>query len=395
MEPYILVKVGAMFTILAVVGLVASKLKQSVIPFYLLAGIVFGPNVLGRSDFPHIPNTEFIEVGAELGVIFLLFFLGMEFNLDRLIEARHKIGKAGTLDLVVNFGIGFLIGFLLFGDLLVALLVAGVVYISSSAIITKSLIDLGWIANDEAEPILGTLIYEDVFIAVYLAMISALLFGGGGWIPAFKSIGIATAFLLLLLLLVYFGTRYFQKMIKTDSNEAMALRIIGTTVLIGGAGLALGVSHAVAGFFVGMAFSTTDYVEDIEKMFEPFRDVFAAVFFFWIGILTDPFFFLGMSPVILVLVLFTTPTKLITGYLSGKFYGLGKVRSLRVGIGMTTRGEFSLIIASLALAGAGQGVAEGIAGDLYASTVGYVLVMSILGTTLMEHSSIFEQFLKT
>lgn len=394
METYLLLKIGVMFAVLAAVGVIASKMKQSVIPFYLLAGISVGPYGLGRTSIPHIPNTEFIQISAELGIVFLLFFLGLEFNLDRLIEGRKKIGKAGILDFGVNFGAGFFLGFWLFGGLLEAVLIAGIVYMSSSAIITKSLIDLGWIANDEAEPMLGTLIFEDVFIAIYLAIMSSLLFKGGGWREAVGSMGIALGFLLSLLILVHFGTKYFEKMVETDSNEFMILRLVGTAVLIGGAGLALGVSEAVAGFFVGMAFSSTSYVEDIEKLMEPFRDVFAAVFFFWIGLVTDPLLFLGTGSVILLLVLFTTPTKLVSGFLSGKVYALSRIRSLRVGVGMTTRGEFSLIIASLALMVSGVSISERGAQNVYASTVGYVLVMSILGTTLMEHSSKFEKYLE-
>lgn len=139
--------------------------------------------------------------------------------------------------------------------------------------------------------------------------------------------------------MVYFGTRHFERIVETDSNEFMILRLVGTIMLIGGAGLALGVSEAVAGFFVGMAFSSTSYVEDIEKLVKPFRDFFAAVFFFWIGLITDPMLFLGMIPAIFALVLLTAPTKLVTGYLSGKVYALSKVRSLSVGIGMTDAGR--------------------------------------------------------
>ncbi|GAB3415484.1 cation:proton antiporter [Haloparvum alkalitolerans] len=397
MADALLLEVGVLFGAVAAVGALANRLGQSVIPFYIVVGMLLGPHVVGELALPvvgtvYIQESEFIAVGAELGIVLLLFFLGLEFNLDRLIESRERIGRAGGIDLAINFGVGLLVGFALFRDPLAAFLTAGIVYISSSAIITKSLIDLGWIANDEAAPMLGTLVYEDLFIAVYLAVASALVLGGGDVSEAVTSVGVAIGFILLLLLAVYFGTAWFARLLNTGSNEFTVLRALGTTVLVAGAALALGVSEAVAAFFVGMAFSSTDHVHDLENLLEPVRDTFAAVFFFWIGLVTDPSVFGGVAVPVAVAVVATTPTKLVSGYLGGRVYDLGPRRSARVGLGMVTRGEFSLIIAALALSGAGTTLAAGVADDIYAFAVGYVLVMSVLGTTLMQYSAPFEAF---
>ena len=386
-----LLEIGAMFAAVAAVGFLATRLNQSVIPFYIVIGMVLGPHVLGTTGLPYIEETDFIEIGAELGIVFLLFFLGLEFNLDRLIASKELIGKAGTLDLAVNFGAGLVLGYALFRSALPALLVAGIVYISSSAIITKSLIDLGWIANDESNPMLGTLVFEDLFIAVYLSVVSALVLGGGSVETAATSIGVALAFILVLLVVVYFGSALFEALLDTSSNEFVVLRAIGVTVLVAGAALTAGVSEAVAAFFMGMAFSSTDYVEELEHLLEPVRDTFAAVFFFWIGLVTDPLLFPAVAGLVLVAMLVTTPTKLLSGFYSGRIYGLTPRRSTRVGLGMVTRGEFSLIIATIALGGAGSTLTAGTANTLYAFAVGYVLVMSILGTMLMQYASIFEK----
>ncbi|MDG5762103.1 cation:proton antiporter [Natronococcus sp. A-GB1] len=403
-ESTALIDVGILFAAVALAGLIANRIGQSVIPFYIISGMVLGEYVLGRIDFPAILGTDlvphgselalletdFIHLGAELGIVLLLFFLGLEFNLDRLIAAKERIGKAGTVDLVINFGIGFALGYVIFQSFLPAFLTAGIVYISSSAIITKSLIDLGWIANDEADPMLGTLVYEDLFIAIYLAVASALVLGGGDVGEAAGQIGIAMAFILGLLLLVYVGTAWFQRSLEIDSHEFTVLRVLGITILISGAALALGVSEAVAAFFVGMAFSSTNHVHELENLLEPLRDTFAAVFFFWIGLITDPTLFLSVLGLIALAAILTTPSKLVSGYLGGRIYDLDERRSLRVGLGMTTRGEFSLIIASIAIAGAGTGLAEGTAETIYAFAVGYVLLMSILGTTFMQYADQIE-----
>ncbi|WP_248517683.1 cation:proton antiporter [Salinarchaeum laminariae] len=391
-----LLAIGALFAAIALASLLAARIGTSVIPLYIVAGMAISPAVAGELvvggyDVPAIHSGEFVEIGAELGIVFLLFFLGLEFNLDRLVESRSRIFTAGTIDLAVNFGAGLVLGYLLFGTPLAAFLLAGIVYISSSAIITKSLIDRGWIANDEAAPMLGTLVYEDLAIAVYLAIAVALVSGGTGVAGLAQSVGLALGFILLLLLVVQFGGEAFERLLQGSSNEFLVLRVVGVTVLIAGIALAIGVSEAVAAFFVGMAFSSTSHVERLERLLEPVRDVFAAVFFVWIGLETDPVLVAGVAALVGIAVLVTTPTKLFSGYLGGRAYDLGPRRSTRVGLGMVTRGEFSLIIAAVALEGAGGTLSAAVAGDIYSFTVGYVLAMSILGTLLMQYSEPFER----
>jgi CPA2 family monovalent cation:H+ antiporter-2 len=380
-----------MFAALAAVGFVAAKIGMSPIPFYVIAGIALSPAV-SRSDF--------VTVGAELGIVFLLFFLGLEFNLDRLLADRAHIGKAGLLDLVVNFPVGFLLGFVLFGGVVPAIVIAGIVYISSSAVITKTMLDSGWIANPESGPILGTLVFEDLVIAVYLSILGALVLGGGSPAAVARTIAIAAGFLLALLALVRFGTSTLERLLDTTSSEYFLLRAIATTVLIAGAALALDVSEAVAAFFVGMAFSSTSIVHEIEEALLPIRDTFAAVFFFWIGLFADPEAFGAVIDLIALAVLITTPAKLVSGFYSGRIYDLTDRRSLRVGLAMVTRGEFSLIIASAPLAATeiadpNAALPAELALEIYAFTVGYVLVMSALGTTLMQLSPLFERYLPT
>nr|WP_202594278.1 cation:proton antiporter [Halapricum salinum] len=399
-----LLEVGVMFASIATVGWFANRLGQSVIPFYIVTGMVASEYVVGRLDLPssvagtalpreglYIAETEFVELGAELGIVFLLFFLGLEFNIERLLARRKQIGRAGTIDALINFPVGFALGWLFFGSLLPAFLVAGIVYISSSAIITKSLLDLGWIANDEAEPILGVLVYEDLLIAVYLAVTAAVVLGGGDVAAAATSVGVGLGFIALLLVAVQFGTPLFERLLGTNSHEFVVLRTIGLTVLVAGAALALGVSEAVAAFFVGMGFASTGHVQQIEELLEPFRDTFAAVFFFWIGLVTDPYLVAGVAGLIAVAMLASTPTKFLSGFLGGRAFDLDARRSTRVGLAMTTRGEFSLIIATLAVSGAAAGtIPQETANQISAFAVGYVLVMAIIGTTLMSYSKPIE-----
>jgi CPA2 family monovalent cation:H+ antiporter-2 len=385
-----LLTVGQMFLAIAVAGAIATRVGLSVIPIYLVAGILLGPNVIGALGGPAVPAGDVVTILAELGIVFLLFFLGLEFSIDRLVASWDRISRAGVLDLVVNFPVGVALGLLLGWSIVEALLLGGIVYISSSAIITKSLLDLGWIANDESEPILGVLVFEDLVIAVYLAVVASLVFESGGLVATLTSVGIAVGFLLVLLAAVQFGDRFFERALEVTSGELFVLRVLGIAVPVAGAALALGVSEAVAAFFVGMGFSGSGHEERIERLLTPVRDTFAAVFFFWIGLRTDPVLIAGVAGILAVVVVVTTPTKLASGFYTGRLYGLDDRRSVRVGATMVTRGEFSLIIAATAATGATQTMTEVIP----ALAVGYVLVMSVLGTLLMQYSGRLEGVLR-
>lgn len=390
----LLLEVGAMFAAVAAASFVSSRLDVSPIPLYILVGVALNEHVAGGFGLPAIQSSAFIDVGAELGIVFLLFFLGLEFNLGRLVADRAHIGTAGTVDLVVNFAIGFVAGWYLFGGFVTAILLGGIVYISSSAIISKTMIDLGWIANPESDPILGTLVFEDLVIALYLALVTAVVLGGETISEAAGAIGIALVFLVALLVVAASGAGVLGRLLDTSSSEFFVLRALGIVVPIAGAALVVGVSEAVAAFFVGMAFSNTDLVHELETTLSPLRDTFAAVFFFWIGLVTDPGLVAAAAVPVLVLVAVSIPGKLLSGYYSGRVYDLSRQRSLRVGLGLVPRGEFSLIIAAAALTAATAGsLPQATADAVYAATVGYVLAMSLIGTAVMQASRRIETWL--
>jgi CPA2 family monovalent cation:H+ antiporter-2 len=385
-----LIEVGIAIFSLALVGAAARRLGQSVIPAYIIAGILVGPYVptnIGSLSLQLVTEGEFLSVIAELGIVFLLFFLGLEFSIGTLVRNRVRLTKVGGLDLLFNGLAGLAIGLLFGFGPVTTLLLTGVVYISSSAIITKALTDTGWLANPESEVILGTLVVEDLVIAVYLAVVSALLVGGGP--PAAIAVSVAQSFVFLggLAVVAHYGTDYVDRVFAVESNELFLLRVVGTTVIIGGAALSIGASEAVAAFFIGTAFHGTDLVGRIEAQLSPLRDVFAALFFLSIGVSTDLRVVADAGVLIAVAVVATTATKVASGYLSGAVYDLSERRSLRVGIGLVPRGEFSLIIAAVA---ATSTIPE-VRNVVPAFTVGYVLAMSIAGSVSIQYSDTLAQ----
>lgn len=393
----VLLEAGIVFAVLAVGGALATRVRQSVIPAYILAGLVVGPAALGL-----VETREFVELFRELGIVFLLFFVGLEFNLDRLVENRERVVRAGSIDLAVNAPVGFAVALVLGFSVFEAVFVAGIVYISSSAVITKSLLDLGWIADPESETVLSVLVFEDVVIAVYLAALAAVVGVGAGQAgvvtdvvtatglpaPAVR-LALAMVVILALVMLAFVGTPVLERLLDVESSEQFLLVVVGAAVLVGGLALAAGVSEAVAAFFLGAAFGSTSHGDRIESVIASERDLFAAVFFFSIGLETDPRAVAGVVGPLAVLVVVTTASKLLSGYLGGRAYGLSTRRSVRTAVAMVARGEFSLVVAALAVS---AGTTPELAETVPALAVGYVLVMSVLGTTLMRYSRVVERF---
>lgn len=385
MADTILVEVAIALLALAIIGSVASHLGQSVIPAYILAGILVGPYVptdVGGISLRLVTNSEFLTTVAELGIILLLFFLGLEFSVETLLKNRVRLTAVGGIDLVANALVGIGIGIAFGYGLQGIILIAGIVYISSSAIITKALTEMGWLANPESEVILGTLVVEDIVIAVYLAIVSAVVVGGGSASDATMTVAQSFVFLTVLAGGAHLGSDYIDPIFDADSDEIFLLRVVGVTVLVGAVAVTIGVSEAVAAFFVGTAFHGSDLVERLERLLAPLRDIFAALFFFSIGVTTNLLVVVDVGLLLIIAVLASTIVKIGSGYASGRAYGLTGRRSMRVGLGLVPRGEFSLIIATLAAASTVPSVRE----TVPAFAVGYVLVMSIIGSLGIQYS---------
>src|SRR6188472_783299 len=175
--------------LLAALGLVAGRFGLSAIPAYLLAGLLLGPHE------PHVTSliepSEVTTFVAELGIVFLLFFLGLEFTIERLVRSGRHIGLGGSIDLAVNVAIGLLVGIVAFGPGFSALLLAAAIYVSSSAVTVKGLIDFRRLADDETDLILAILVFEDVVIAGVLGFAAA---GGTGVSPTLVAVAKALGF---------------------------------------------------------------------------------------------------------------------------------------------------------------------------------------------------------
>jgi monovalent cation:H+ antiporter-2, CPA2 family len=361
-----LIEFGAVILGLGLLGRLAGRLRFSPIPLYLLAGLAFGEGGL----LPLGASEEFVAIGAEIGVILLLLMLGLEYTASDLVSNLKTQYPAGLVDAALNALPGAAMALLLGWGPVAAVVLAGVTWISSSGVIAKVLGDLGRLGNRETPVILSILVLEDLAMAVYLPIITALLAGvslAAGSLTLAVALGMAG---LVLFLAVRYG-RVISRFVSSDDPEKLLLVVLGLTILVAGIAQQLQVSAAVGAFLVGIALSG-EVAEGAHNLLSPLRDLFAAVFFVFFGLHTDP---ASIPPVLLpalALAAVTACTKVATGYWAAKRAGISAKGRWRAGGTLVARGEFSIVIAGLA-------VTAGIEPELGPLATAYVLILVILG----------------
>jgi monovalent cation:H+ antiporter-2, CPA2 family len=361
------VELGCAIVGLALLARLANRWGFSAIPLYLLAGLAFGKGGLA----PLHLSTTFIRVGAEIGVLLLLFMLGLEYTGQQLLEHLRQGFFAGVIDFALNFPPGVIVGLLLGWKLLPSVLLGGVTYISSSGIIAKILAELGRLASPEAGPILSVLVLEDLAMALYLPVVGALLAGGSPSTLAF-SVGLAVTIVVTVLLGAVRHGQRISHLMAHESDEIILLTILGVVLLVAGITQRFQVSAAIGAFLVGIAVSGP-IAEQSHRLFAPLRDLFAATFFFFFGLQIDPATLPRELPLAAGLALISALTKILTGYWATRGGTVDKRRRVWAGTALVARGEFSIVIAGL---GAGL---EPRLGPLSAA---YVLLMAIFGPVL-------------
>ena len=363
----VFIELGAAIVGLAILARFASRWGFSPIPLYLLAGVAFGNGGLA----PLNVSQGFIHTGAEIGVLLLLFMLGLEYTGNELKASLRAGVSAGLADFALNFPPGFIAGLLLKWHVLAAVLLGGVTYISSSGIIAKVLAELKRLDNPETPSILSVLVIEDLAMAIYLPVVAVLLTGEGPRKMAVSvSVAIAVVGLVLLIALRYGES--VSRLITHESDEIVLLTIFGIVLLVGGLAQRFQVSAAIGAFLVGIAVSGP-IAEQSHRLLAPLRDLFAATFFFFFGLQIDPASLPPVLPLAIALGVVSASTKIATGYWSAGRRSTDRRGSLRAGVALTPRGEFSIVIAGL-----GAAIEPGL-GPLSAA---YVLFLAVLGPIL-------------
>lgn len=362
-----LIELGAIFFGLGVLGRIAWKIGISPIPFYLLGGLAFGRGGL----IPLEGVEEFTSLAGEIGVILLLLLLGLEYSAAELVTGLRRSWLAGLVDLVLNATPGVVVALMLGWGPVGALAMAGVTYISSSGIVAKVLGDLGRLGNRETPVVLSILVFEDLAMAVYLPILTAVL-AGATLLGGLTATGISLLVVTLVLLLALRFGRYVSAMVDSPDPEVFLLRVLGAALLVAGVASQLQVSAAVGAFLLGIAISGST-AKNATRMLEPLRDLFAAMFFVVFGLNTVPSTIPPVLGAALGLAVVTAATKIATGWWAAKRQGIARMGRARAGAALVARGEFSIVIAGLAVA---AGAADE---QLAALATAYVLIMAILG----------------
>ena len=374
-----LTELSVTIALLGTLGLVAHRFGLSAIPAYLLAGILLGPNE--PEVLALIQPSEVTEFVAELGLVFLLFFLGLEFTHGRLTRSGRHIGLGGAIDLVANAGLGLIVGVAVFGVSTAALVLAACIYVSSTAIAVKGLTDFRRLGDDETDLVLAILLFEDLAVAFMLGFAAV---GGEGPSETLVLVAKALGFITVGLAASRWLTRPLDRLLDRLPVEFFLLAVFG--FLVGSAAIAeeLGLSEAIGALMAGIVLSETSVREQIEERFFSFRDVFAALFFFVFGLSIDVSTIADVGLLVTAAAAATVLGKVGAGMLAGRVGGYTSRQSLNAGVALVAHGEFTIILAQLA--SENPAIDPGQRTDLAAFAGLYVLVTATIGVILMKES---------
>jgi len=339
----------ALILIVAIVTTLIFKwLKQPVVLGYIVAGIITGPHIL---DFITVASTENVKLWGEFGVVFLLFALGLEFNIKKL----GKVGATGAItvlsELIIMFSAGFLVGHLMGWKTMDCIFLGSMITISSTTIVIKAFDELGFRKHKFSNVVFGVLIVEDVVAVLQLVVLSSIVIGTG-----FSGEQLISTFSTLLMFIVFFFVLGiyiipgFLKMIRKIISEENLL-LIATGLCFGMVVLTdkFGYSSALGAFLMGVILAETLESEKIHKLISPLRHLFVAVFFVSVGMLVDFSVIASNVFPILIITLLILFVKTFSATLGIFISGHPLKTAMQSGLSLGQIGEFSFIIATLGL----------------------------------------------
>ena len=364
-----LLTIGALFIVAHILGRLGRKIGLPAIPIYMLVGLLASPN------FPSVGiNLESgaVELIAVFGLILLLFNLGIEFDLEEFGNNKWRLIAAGGSYILINMVGGMAFGLMLGWGNREALIIAGMTATSSSAIVTKLLIELGRLANVETPMILGVTVVEDIFIALYLAIVGVVLSGETDLLWVILKLIIAFAFLIAMFAVARYGGAIVSRLVRTQDDELFTVLFFGLALLFAGVGEEIGVTDAIGAFLIGLILGSTKYRHRIEQVAMPMRDIFGAFFFLNFGLTMEPAKFIDVLVPVLIAVVVTFTLNIIAGQVVAALQHLGARAGINAAAILVNRGEFALILATLSLS---AGLDERVV-----SFAGlYVLIMAVIG----------------
>lgn len=366
----ILAEIGGVLLFLGIASFFAARFKFSAVPIFLFAGLLLG----NGGVIPLSLSDSFLDLGAQWGAILLLLLLGLEYTAGELIGTLRERKSLGVFDLVVNFLPGALVALIAGWGWIGALVLGGITYVSSSGIATQFIKDAKWQKLESTKRAVATLVVEDLFLAPYLPVLSAITAG----------VALATGLISISVALVITGAVLFfsargghipHGAVMLGDSATLLLMVFGAALAASGLATLIGFSGAVAAFLVGLLL-TGDLAVVARVRLAPLRDLFASIFFLFFGLGTDPRDVVPVLIPALILALLGIASKVLTAWWSVRdVTEPHKVQ--RAATLLVARGEFSIVIAGLA-----GSLAFG--DELQAMTITYVIFTAIVASWLLR-----------
>ncbi len=369
-DALILAEMGGILLLLGILAFIATKVRLSVVPLFIGMGLAFGDGGIvgvGLSE-------DFLLVGAQIGAILLLLLLGLEYSAREIGDSLKLRWKAGLYDILFNATPGAIVALVLGWGIPGAIILAGITYVSSSGIAAQLIRESGFQRSETARRTIGILVFEDLALAPYLPVASAVISAAGVLVGAI-SVSVALVVIGLVILISIKREHFLSNFLNTQNATGLLLTVFGAALLFAGLAELAGVSGAIAAFLVGLLLSG-DVAAVARARLSPLRDFFSALFFLFFGLITNPADIIGVLPIAL----------LLTGLgIGGKFL-VAKLMAaemsdpmswLRIGAFLTPRGEFSIVIAGLALSAP-------FANQLLPIALTYVLLTTLTGSILIK-----------
>ncbi|MEO6054729.1 MAG: cation:proton antiporter [Chthoniobacterales bacterium] len=370
-----------------IVTIIFHRLKQPVVLGYILAGVIIGPHT---PPFQLISNADTITTLSELGIIFLMFSLGLEFSLRKLKTVGATAFIAAAFEIIAMVWLGYEIGRAFGWKEMDCIFLGAILSVSSTTIIIKALQGMGKTREKFAQQIFGVLIIEDILAVVMIALLSGFATTG-----AFQVKEVATtlvklsAFLVTLLVMgLILVPRLLDYVSKFKSKEMLLVTVMGLCFGVSFLAVKLEYSVALGAFLIGAIIAEARQIRQIEHLVEPIKDLFSAVFFVSIGLLINPFLLVKYALPIAVISIVVIVGKVSSCSLGAFVGGNERRSSLRIGMGLSQIGEFSFIIA-------GMGLALGVTSDfLYPIVVAVSAITTFTTPYLISNSDAVVHFLE-
>lgn len=331
-----------------VVTILFHRLKQPVVLGYIVAGFIIGPHT---PPFGLIHDEGTIKTLAELGVIFLMFCLGLEFSLRKLFKVGATAFIAAFLEIILMIWIGYEIGRWFGWNTMDSLFLGAILAISSTTIIVKALNDLKMKNQRFAQLIFGVLIVEDILGIGIIALLSSIAVSGtvsSG--EVFSTVGKLSLFMIVALVIgILLVPRLLAYVARFESNEMLLITVLGLCFGFCLLVVKLEYSMVLGAFLIGAIMAESRQLIKIERLIEPVRDMFSAIFFVAIGLMIDPQILLQYAWPIAVITVAVVLGKMLSCGIGAFIAGNDGRTSLRVGMGLSQIGEFSFIIAALGM----------------------------------------------